>query len=510
MNRNLITYNREQFNKDLAILKNMNNFVEISSNKEENSIRGSFYENLKNRAGKLMEIITGKKAINPLNKEDIKEFNIALQKKVFLNEENNSEKTGDSDDAIFDKVRELIFNSYKLYNIPQELLDEEMAESGNFSQAINNYKSFIENESVQYVLYILDDKNKKITKNIFDDLQSQDKNYLIQKKTKDTMSFESGDVSFNLIFSPSYIKKIVRRIYDLDKKFLFGYTKQTGMRKTVADIAYNFLENNKDIIIKEMEKTLITYNTSIFSKVGRSFSSFKGFYGEAMTGVLLKKMNGNTEIEQVGANKKFQKTTNKKKLEYLKQTPTDVLAKIDGVTYRFQVKQWTNESLKVHKNEKNELVGGLGRTSIEYIGNESKDLRYFYDMGEIEIIRRLIEAPACFKKEEVENQDYLENNPNLFQHLAFGALRIETFLPYINKYVSGNDFFSIRGYLIPSVYFIKAFLEQVNDEKKQSGLITIDTVENNNLENFHNHRPLDSFKVNVRGLSVNIKGLDIF
>ena len=60
MNRNLITYNREQFNKDLAILKNMNNFVEISSNKEENSIRGSFYENLKNRAGKLMEIITGK------------------------------------------------------------------------------------------------------------------------------------------------------------------------------------------------------------------------------------------------------------------------------------------------------------------------------------------------------------------------------------------------------------------------------------------------------------------
>lgn len=505
MNKNLVADCTKQFEDDMKILEQMNNFRSTLLDKEKISLRGSLYENLKTRAQALMGMVMEEETPDPLNVETIKKFNVALQKKIFSNELDHSKKINNFDKSLFDKVRELIFQPYKLNNIAQTLLNEETQSNGNFNKATDYYRKLLEQQLGRSILDTLDDKNNNSKKNFFNSSQNQEKNYLIQKKTKQTMSFDVGDFSFNLIFSPSYINTIVDRIYTLDYNFLNGHK-----NKVVKDMAIKFLEKNVGVIKEEMRKTLISYNTSILGKLGKSFSAFKGFYGEAMTGALLRTMDNKIKTEQVGANKEFQKSTKRKQLEYLKQTPTDVLVKINGKTYRFQVKQWTNESLEVHTNEKNELTGGLGRTSIEYIGNEDKDLRYFYrNSKEVKVIQRLISAP--FFLSSPEKSDYLENRPDLFQHLVFGAFRIETFLPYLNKYVRGNDFFSIRGYLIPSVYFIEKFLEQIKDEEKQSGLITIDTVETNtNLVKIRNHRPLDSFKVNIRGLSVDIKNFGIY
>ena len=171
------------------------------------------------------------------------------------------------------KARKLLNGAaYKLYNIPQELLDEEMAESGNFSQAINNYKSFLPLFLLSFIITIFTIVSSFYFKIMLDNYNN--KNYII-------LIFILF-IIFNLIKTlTNYFRNKVTFI--LNEKIDLDITCNTY--KNIINLPYNYYKNHTtgDVIsrvtkLNDIRELINKVFISIFMDLPLSLVSFITLY----------------------------------------------------------------------------------------------------------------------------------------------------------------------------------------------------------------------------------------
>ena len=506
MSENLINFDINQYQKYWDIMKELNNFTDI--NNENTTSYGSFYNNAYTNSQTIMNAVLERKT-DPLNLKDIKDFNKILLNKAFGT---TDEKTDEAEKAqgyflgqgiaslFYSQISRYFLNDWETFVKKIVNSIQNIKIDGNTLER-KRKKNTEENIQVEEVYLIL---KENIIKEINDNLKSlQKQDDVFELDTVDRSSGQtdikingssSSILSVNGRFKEKQLKTVAETIYNQFLYFLDSKKPSNG--SPAWEIAKNFYVNKKQRIKEEMEQTLAAYNISILTK-----NLFLGFWGETWTGIF-QSIALDATSEQVGANKNKQKSKDGK---ILKQTPTDVIIKTnDGHEYRIQSKQWADASLLYGAGEKKKKIG---ERELAYFGNGGANFQYFYDKKTFEMVRFLIAYGHG------DNEYKLEERPDMFAHLSLGSFNLDTFLEYANEDVKGNDFFSFRGKIVPSVYLVKEFFDLLQNEIKKNQknnikkLVDISAKRKNKQKNIVGDffgEP-EYFKVKIKGISVNMK-----
>lgn len=273
------------------------------------------------------------------------------------------------------------------------------------------------------------------------------------KQIKDAESLKKDEITYTITFTDEGKKRILEEIKTTIKKHTEDKNKDLIDKILKDDVFVSCIRNGIEI-----------YDTQILISAN-SYALFKGFWGESILEYILRKgVNGkDIEVIQIGNSKKYQikKKKNNEEDEYLGQTSADVVIEIENKRYRFQAKQYVQNSFVDKKNKINFGNKGLGF----YRGN--KNANYFYTAEQFEdIIEKLSvvydNGIIGFLIEELQIDPLL-----YFSTFAMGAFRIDTFLPYQEKYVGGNDFFYLSGYFIPAVFLLVKYYQYWDQEKNK-------------------------------------------
>lgn len=483
-------------------MEELNNFTDI--NNENTTSYGSFYNNAYTNSQTIMNAVLGRKT-DPLNLNDIKDFNKILLNKAFGTTDKETDEAEKAQGYFLGQGIVSLFYS----QISRYFLNDWEAFVKKITNSIQNIKidgntlekkrkkNTKENIQVEEVYLIL---KENIIKEINDNLNSlQKQDDVFELDTVDRSSGQtnikingssSSILSVNGRFKEKQLKTVAETIYNQFSYFLDSKKPSNGSQ--AWEIAKNFYINKKERIKEEMKQALAAYNISILTK-----NLFLGFWGETWTGIF-QSIALDAKSEQVGANKKSQESKSGK---ILKQTPTDVIIETnDGKKYRIQSKQWANSSLLHGAGEKKKKIG---ERELAYFGKGGANFQYFYDKDTFEMVRYLI------KYGHGDNKYKLEERPDMFAHLSLGSFNLDTFLEYANEDVKGNDFFSFRGKIVPSVYLVKEFFNLLQKEIKKNKknntkeLVDISAKRKNIMGEFFGEP--EYFKVKIKGISVNMK-----
>lgn len=507
MSENLMNFNINQYQKYWKMMEELNKFTDI--NNKNTTSYGSFYNNAYTNSQTIMNAVL-KRETDPLELQDIKDFNKILLNKAFGTtdeETDNAEKAqgyflGQGIASLFySQISRYFLNGWETFVKKIVNSIQKIKIDGNTLER-KRKKNTEENIQVEEIYLFL---KKNIIKNINDRLQEQDD--IFELDTVDRSSGQtdikvngssSSILSVNGRFKEKKLETVVKIIYDQFSGFLKSKNPSNGSR--AWEIAKNFYVNKEERIKKEMKQTLAAYNISILTK-----NLFLGFWGETWTGIF-QSIALDATSEQVGANKNKQKDKDGK---ILKQTPTDVIIKTkDGCKYRIQSKQWANASLLYGAGEKKKKVG---ERELAYFGNGGANFQYFYDKKTFESVRYLIRYGYV----QGDNEYKLEERPDMFAHLSLGSFNLDTFLEYACEDVKGNDFFSFRGKIVPSVYLVKEFFDLLQNEIEKNQKNNIEKLvdisakrknEQKNIVGYFFGEP-EYFKVKIKGISVNMKNL---
>lgn len=508
MSENLINFDIKQYQEYWEMMEELNKFTDI--NNENKTSYGSFYNNAYTNSQRIMTAVLEKEA-NPLYLQDIKDFNKILLNKAFGTtdeETDNVEKAqgyflGQGIASLFySQISRYFLNDWETFVKKIVNSIQNIKIDGNTLEK-KRKKNTEENIQIEEIYLFL---KKNIIEKINDSLQEQDD--IFELDTVDRSSGQtnikvngssSSILSVNGRFKEKKLETVAKIIYDQFSGFL--KSKRPSNSSEAWQIASKFYSDKEDRIIQEMKKTLVAYNISILTK-----NLFLGFWGETWTGIF-QSIALDARSEQVGANKNKQKSKDEKK--FLKQTPTDVIIQTkDGCKYRIQSKQWADSSLLYGAGEKKKKIG---ERELAYFGNGGANFQYFYDEDTFKKVKYLIR----YGYEDEDNEYKLEERPDMFAHLSLGSFNLDTFLEYANEDVKGNDFFSFRGKIVPSVYLVKEFFDLLQNEIKKNQknnikkLVDISAKRKNKQKNIVGDffgEP-EYFKVKIKGISVNMKNL---
>lgn len=510
MSENLINFDINQYQEYWKMMEELNKFTDI--NNENTTSYGSFYNNAYTNSQTIMNAVLGRKT-EPLNLQDIKDFNKILLNKAFGTtdeETDNAEKAqgyflGQGIASLFySQISRYFLNDWETFVKKIVNSIQNIKIDGNTLER-KRKKNTEENIQVEEVYLFL---KKNIIEEINDNLNSlQKQDDIFELDTVDRSSGQtdikvngssSSILSVNGRFKEKQLKTVAEIIYNQFSGFL--KSKEPSNSSEAWQIASKFYSDKKNRIIQEMEQTLVAYNISILTK-----NLFLGFWGETWTGIF-QSIALDATSEQVGANKNKQQSKDGK---ILKQTPSDIIIQTnDGNKYRIQSKQWADASLLYGAGEKKKKIG---ERELAYFGNGGANFQYFYDEKTFEKVRYLIR----YGYGDGDNKYKLEERPDMFAHLSLGSFNLDTFLEYANKDVKGNDFFSFRGKIVPSVYLVKEFFDLLQNEIKKNQknnikkLVDISAKRKNKQKNIVGDffgEP-EYFKVKIKGISVNMKNL---
>lgn len=507
MSENLINFDINLYNKYWKEMEELNKFTDI--NNENTTSYGSFYNNAYTNSQRIMSAVLRKEA-NPLNLEDIKDFNKILLNKAFGTNKETDKAEKAQGYFLGQGIASLFYSQISRYFLNDwETFVKKIANSiqnikidGNTLER-KRKKNTEENIQVEEVYLFL---KKNIIEKINDDLNSlQEQEDIFELDTVDRSSGQtnikvngssSSILSVNGRFKEKQLETVAKIIYNQFSDFL--KSKEPSNSSEAWQIASKFYSDKKERIIQEMEQTLVAYNISILTK-----NLFLGFWGETWTGIF-QSIALDATSKQVGADKNAQRSKDEK---ILKQTPSDVIIQTnDGHKYRIQSKQWADASLLYGAGEKKKKIG---ERELAYFGNGGANFQYFYDKDTFEMVQFLIAYGHG------DNKYKLEERPDMFAHLSLGSFNLDTFLEYANEDVKGNDFFSFRGKIVPSVYLVKEFFDLLQNEIKKNQknnikkLVDISAKRKNKQKNIVGDffgEP-EYFKVKIKGISVNMKNL---
>ena len=508
MSKNLTNFDLGRYKEYWKQMEELNNFTDIN-NKNKTSY-GSFYHKAYTNSKTIMETVLGK-TVNPLELNDIKDFNKILLNKAFGI---TNTKTDDAEKAqgyfleqgmvslFYLQISRYFLNSWDAF-VEEDIVDLiQNIKIENNTLEKKRKKKTKENIEVEEVYSIL---KENVVKKINDELTRA---YSLQKQGNifelDTVNRSSGQTDIKINESNSSILSVNGRFKEKELKtvaeiiynqfLVFLNNKKPSSDSNAWNIANQFYINKEKKIKQEMKKTLAAYNISILTR-----NLFLGFWGETWTGIF-QSIALDAESEQVGANKKSQIS---KEGKILKQTPSDVIIETkDGKKYRIQAKQWADSSLLYGAGE-GEKRKKIGEREIVYFGKGGANFKYFYDKNTFEMVQFLI------KYGHGDNKYKLEERPDMFTHLSLGSFNLDTFLEYANEDVKGNDFFSFRGKMVPSVYLVKEFLNLLQNEIKKNQknntkeLVDI-SAKRKNFAGKYFGEP-EYFKVKIKGISVDMK-----